>query len=153
MMRKTAGIALFVLPFVLASCGRGAPPLPPLNAIQPEGIDYFVIKSNKLYGGGCNFVADGGGMNAIVLAQEKEAIVKLDGKIVRIPADTGSQLLPETSRTRYADAAHILILAPVPGGRSLVNGVVQSLDTRLMITDAHGRTQFAAKGQVQCKPM
>ena len=51
-------------------------------------------------------------MAAIVLAQEKEAIIKLDGKLVRIPTDTGSQILPETARTRYSGPDHILILAP-----------------------------------------
>jgi len=147
------GLALGTV-FLLAACGEGPPPpAPPANAITPGPIDYFDITQNKLYGGGCNFVADGGGMAAIVLAQEKEAIIKLEGKLVRIPADTGSQILPETARTRYSGPDHILILAPIPGAVPTVNGVVQTLPVSLAIVNPAGKQEFAAKGQVQCKPM
>ncbi|MFM9936934.1 MAG: hypothetical protein ACKVOL_12145 [Novosphingobium sp.] len=152
-MRRIVRVDGLVLALLLAACGKGAPPpLPPLNAIQPEGIDYPTIKANNLFGSGCNFVADGGGLAALVLAQEKEAIIKLDGKIVRIPADTGSQILPATARTRYINADHILILAPIPGGPPAEIGQIQSLPIRLAIVDAAGRPQFTAKGIVQCKP-
>jgi hypothetical protein len=141
-----------VLGVLLAACSRGAPPLPPLSAIQPQGLDYLAIKTGKLYGGGCNFVAEGGGLAALVLAQEKEAIFKIEGKIVRIPADKGSQSLPDSARTRYAGGAHIVILAPIPGGEPTENGVIQTLPVRLVITDPAGRTEFTTKGRVQCKP-
>lgn len=143
------------LVLLLTACSESAPPPPPppASAIQPEEIDYLAIKTNKLYGAGCNFVAEGGGISALVLAQEKEAILKLKGQIVRIPADTGSQILPETARTRYAGPDRILILAPIPGTVPTENGVVQSLATSLTILDPQGRVQFFAKGQVQCKPM
>lgn len=142
------------LVLLLAACSAPPPPPPPpASVVQPEEIDYLAIKTNKLYGGGCNFVAEGGGISALVLAQEKEAIIKLKGQIVRIPADTGSQILPETARTRYAGAEHILILAPIPGTPPTENGVIQSLATSLTILDPQGRIQFFAKGQVQCKPM
>lgn len=142
------------LVFLLAACGPGAPPPPPpLATIQPEPIDYFDIKNNELYGAGCNFVAADGGMSALVLAQEKEAILKLKGKIVRIPADKKSQILPETARTRYLGPDRILILAPLPGAKPIENGVIQSMGTSLTILDPQGRIQFFTKGQVQCKPM
>ena len=141
------------LVFLLVACKAAPPPAPAPQAIQPEGIDYPAIKAHKLYGNGCNFVAEGGGLAALVLAQEKEAILKLAGKIVRIPADTSSQLLSDFARTRYADASHILILAPIPGGTAVVNGQVQNVPVRLAIVDAAGRPEFTAKGLVQCKSM
>ncbi|WP_421847830.1 hypothetical protein [Novosphingobium sp.] len=141
------------LVFLLAACGSAPPPPPPASTIQPEPITYPDIKDNELYGAGCNFAADGGGMSALVLAQEKEAILKLGGKIVRIPADKKSQILPETARTRYLGPDRILILAPLPGAEPNENGVVKSLATSLTITDPQGRIQFFAKGQIQCKPM
>lgn len=153
-MRRIALGTMLASAFLLAACGKAPPPPPPPpEAIQLEGIDYLVIKDNKLYGASCNFVAEGGGMSALVLAQELEAIIKLKGKIVRIPADKASRQLPEGARTRYVDSEHILILAPLPGGEATENGVVQSLPTSLAITDGLGRPQFSAKGQVQCKPM
>lgn len=149
-MRRTA----LGLVFLLAACGGSAPPPPPpATTIQPEGIGYFDITQNKLYGAGCNFVAEGGGMSALVLAQEGEAIIKLKGQIVRIPADKKSQILPETARTRYIGPDHILIIAPLPDAKPIENGVVQTLATSLTITDPQGRIQFFAKGSVQCKPM
>ena len=142
------------LVFLLAACGGSAPPPPPpASTVQPEPINYPVIKANDLYGAGCNFVAEGGGLSALVLAQEKEAIIKLKGKIVRIPADKKSQILPETARTRYIGPDNILILAPLPGAQPIEAGMVQSLGTSLTIMDLQGRIQFFTKGQVQCKPM
>jgi hypothetical protein len=150
MMRGTVlGLVL-----MLAACGSGAPPPPPpASTIQPEPITYPDIKDNELYGAGCNFTPEGGGMSALVLAQEKEAIIKLKGKIVRIPADKKSQILPETTRTRYIGTDRILLLAPLPGAEPLENGVIRSLATSLTIMDPQGRIQFFAKGVVQCKPM
>ncbi len=146
------GIALGLV-LLLAACGSAPPPPPPASTIQPEPITYPDIKGNELYGAGCNFSADGGGMGALVLAQEKEAILKLGGNILRIPADKTSQILPETARTRYVGAKTILILAPLPGAEPSENGVVKSLATSVTIMDLQGRIQFFAKGQVQCKPM
>ena len=126
-MRKLLpGLAL-----LLAACSQEAPPPPPppVNAVQPEEIDYLAIKEGKLYGAGCNFVAEGGGIAALALAQEKEAIIKLKGKIVRIPADTGSQILPETARPRYAGPEYILHLAPIPGTPRTQNGAVSTPPT------------------------
>lgn len=149
MRRTVPGLML-----LLAACGKAPPPPPPpLATIQPEPIGYFDIKNNELYGAGCNFAAEGGGMSALVLAQEKEAILKLKGQIVRIPADKKSQILPETARTRYLGPDRILILAPLPGAKPIENGVIQSLATSLTILDPQGRIQFFAKGVVQCKPM
>lgn len=147
------GIALGLV-LLLAACGSsGPPPPPPTSAVQPEPIDYFVITKNKLYGSGCNFVADNGGMTALVLAQEKEAIFKLKGQIVRVAADKTSQILPESAHSRYSDDKYTVLLAPIPGTEPKENGVIQSLPTSLAIMDPKGRVQFAAKGTVQCKPM
>ena len=153
-MRRTAfGIALGLV-FALAACGKGAPPPPPPQAdIHPEEIDYQVMKTNNLFGAGCNFAAEGGGLGALVLAQEKEAIIKLEGKVVRLPADKASRLLSDFARTRYADGARILILAPIPGTLPAEIGQIQSLPTKLAIIDTVGRPLFSAKGQVQCKAM
>jgi len=147
------GIALVPV-LLLAACGSGGPPPPPpASTIQLEPIDYFVITNNKLYGAGCNFVAENGGMSALVLAQEKEAIFKLKGEIVRVAADKKSQNFPESAHSRYSDAKYTVLLAPLPGTDPVENGVVQTLATSLAIMDPQGRVQFSAKGTVQCKPM
>ncbi len=147
------GIALGLV-LLLAACGSGGPPPPPpASTIQPEPIDYFVITNNKLYGAGCNFVAENGGMTALVLAQEKEAIFKLKNRIMRVAADKKSQNFPESAHSRYSDDKFTVLLAPLPNAEPVENGVVQTLGTSLTIMDPHGRIQFFAKGSVQCKPM
>lgn len=147
------GIALGLV-LLLAACGKsGPPPPPPLSTIQPEPIDYFVITNNKLYGSGCNFVPENGGMAALLLAQEKEAIFKIKDTVVRVAADKKSQNFPEGAHSRYSDGKYTVLLAPLPGAEPIENGLVQMLGTSLTIMDPQGRIQFFAKGSVQCKPM
>ncbi len=138
---------------VLASCSEPAPPPPPANAIEPGTIDYFDITQNKLFGSGCNFVADGGGMGAILMALEAEAVLKLNGKLVKIAADKASKPLKQGSWTRYADPAYILALTSVDDGKGKVNGVVEMLTAQMTLSDGAGKALFTAKGQAQCKPM
>lgn len=147
------GIALGMV-LLLAACGPGAPPPPPpASTIQPEPIDYLVITNNKLYGGGCNFVAENGGLSALVLAQEKEAVFKLKDQIVRVAADKKSQNFPASAHSRYSDSKYTVLLAPLPGAEPVESGEVQTLGTSVTIMDPQGRIQFFAKGSVQCRPM
>lgn len=148
-MRKLA--MGFVL--MLTACSDPAPPLPPTNAIEPGTIDYFDITKNKLYGSGCNFVADGGGMGAILMALEADAVLKLNGKLIKIAADKASKPLKQGSWTRYKDPAYTLTLAPVDDGKGKVNGVVEILTAQMTLSDGAGKVLFTAKGQAQCKPM
>jgi len=149
MMRAIAVAALFLL----GACSSAAPPAAPANAVSPEIIDYFDITRNKLYGSGCNFAADGGGMGALVLGQAEQAVMQLDGKIVKIAADKTSKPLRQGSWSRYADSAYVLRFVPIKNGKNSVNGVVESLDVHISLTDPAGKALYAAKGQVQCKPM
>ena len=139
-------------PLFLAACSP-APPQPPANALEPGRIDYFDITNNKLYGSGCNFVGDGGGMGAILLAQAKQAVLKLDNKIVQIPADKASKPLKQGSWTRYTGLAYTLTLFPIEDAKGSVNGVVEMISAQMTLTDPKGKVLFTTKGQAQCKPM
>ncbi len=143
----------FGLVVILAACSDPAPPPPPANAVEPGRIDYFDITQNKLYGSGCNFVAEGGGIGAILMALEADAILKIGGKLVKIPADKTSKPLKQGSWTRYAGPAYTLTLAPVADGKGKVVGVVETLAAQITLRDPSGKTLFAAKGEAQCKPM
>jgi hypothetical protein len=68
---------------------------PPVKPIDPQPIMFFDIRDGKLTGTGCNFVADGGGMGAILLAQDERGVMKLDGKLVIFASDKGSKQLPQ----------------------------------------------------------
>ena len=145
--------ALFLgFPLLLAACSP-APPPPPTNAVEPGRIDYFDITNNKLYGSGCNFVGEGGGMGAILLAQAKQAVLKLDNKIVQIPADKASKPLKQGSWTRYTGPAYTLTLSPIEDAKGSVNGVVEMISAQMTLTDPKGKVLFTTKGKAQCKPM
>ena len=140
-------------PLLLAACTPAAPPPPPGNAIELGIIDYFDITQNKLYGSGCNFVGEGGGMGAILLAQGKQAVLKLGNKIVQIPADKTSKPLKQGSWTRYTGPAYTLTLSPIKDGKGVVNGVVEMLSAQMTLSDPGGKVLFTTTGQAQCKPM
>lgn len=126
---------------------------PPLRPVEPQPIGYFDITRNKLYGSGCNFVADGGGMGAAALAQADRAVIKLAGHPIVLAADKGSTRLPQGAWSRYAGKDYALSLTRREGDKAAKNGVVELFDGRLVITDAFERPVWQANGNIQCKPM
>lgn len=126
---------------------------PPARPIAPEPILFFDITKHKLYGAGCNFVPDGGGMGAVLLAQADRAIMKLGGDIVTLASDTGSTKLPQGSWSRYSGKAFAVSLTETDGGQRTRNGVVEAFTGHLVVTDPHDQVIYDARGNVQCKPM
>lgn len=126
---------------------------PPARPIAPQPILYFDVTQHKLYGSGCNFVPDGGGMGALVLAQPERAVLKLEDAIVTLAADKGGARLPQGAWTHYSGKAHTLSLTRLGDRPDAQNGVVTLLRAQVTITDPHDRVVYAAKGDLQCKPM
>lgn len=159
-----AGVARIILvSLVLSACSQSGPSdeeaiaavkaaqdgKPPLEAIEPQPILYPDITRHKLHGTGCAFVADGGGIGAILLAQDTRGVIKLKGEVEVLAPDAGAAELPKGGRSRYTGKTHALSLTPT--------GPVQSVGTedrfkgRLVITDAFERPVYEATGDVQCK--
>ncbi|WP_408590550.1 hypothetical protein [Novosphingobium sp.] len=148
-MRKLACAGLAVM---LASCsGSEKPPEVPRLALQP--ILYADVTGSKLYGSGCNFVASDGGMGAVFLAQAERGIIKLADKVISLPVDPASPGLPQAARERYAGSGYKASLTRVPGGKSIVNGVVEIFAAHFVLTDGNGVAVYDTKGDAQCKPM
>lgn len=118
---------------------------PPAKPISPQPMAYMEISQNKLYGAGCNFVPDGGGLGAIVLAQHDRAFLKLDGKIVTLASDAGSTKMPQGSWSRYSGREHALTLTRVGEGEG------DAFVGRVVITDPYDQVVYQARGTVQCK--
>lgn len=161
-------IALLVPLLALAACSKGPSQSDdaavaqveaaqkeraPSREIAPQPILFFDITKNKLTGAGCNFVADGGGMGAVLLAQADRGVIKLDDQMVILAADKGSAAMPQHSWSHYVGRDYALTLTRVEGSKSVQNGVVESFTGQLVISDAQTRPVYAAKGTVQCKPM
>jgi hypothetical protein len=143
-MRKVVMLAL-----ALAGCSQGKPVMPQL-VLQP--ILYPDMVSNKLYGPACNFVASGGGMGAVMLAQERRAVIKIDDHVVAIPAAADGAALPQGAHTRYAGPLYSATLTPIPGGKHSMMGALAVFAGHLTITDAKAQSVYDATGDVQCRP-
>lgn len=121
---------------------------PPIQPIAPQAILYPDITNNKLHGTGCAFVADGGGMGAVLLAQDDRAYIKLGDKIVALASDAGSAKMPLGSWSRYSGREYALVIkadGPAPASDSA------QFEGGLVITDAFERPVYQARGSFQCR--
>ena len=121
---------------------------PPVKPIAPQAILYPDIEQNKLHGTGCAFVAEGGGIGAVLLAQGDRAYIKLEGKIVALASDAGSAKMPLGSWSRYTGKDYALVVR--------ANGTVPAIDANrfdggLTITDPFERPVYQARGNFQCR--
>lgn len=122
---------------------------PPLEKLEPQAILYPDISKHKLHGTGCAFVADGGGIGAVLLAQDKRGVLKLKGTVQILAPDTGSAQLPKGSWSRYTGKANALTLTAT--GPVEAVGTSEHFKGKLVITDAFERPVYDATGDVQCK--
>ncbi|MFM2372336.1 MAG: hypothetical protein RIS85_2058 [Pseudomonadota bacterium] len=164
MLQDTARIALISLTLLgLAACSEKEPTdaeaiaavnaaqdgKPPVKPLDPQPIHYPDIKGHKLHGTGCAFVATGGGLGAVLLAQDERGIIKLNGEVVILAPDTGSAKMPKGSWSRYTGKANALTLTAT--GPVTAVGGAEEFDGKVVITDAFERRVYEAGGHAQCK--
>lgn len=121
----------------------------PVEPITPQAILYPDISKNKLHGTGCAFVARGGGIGAVLLAQDTRGVLKINGEIRTLAPDTGSAKLPKGSWSRYTGKEYALTLTAL--GPVEAVGTSEHFDGKLVITDEFERPVYDAIGNVQCK--
>ncbi len=122
---------------------------PPVEPIAPQAILYPDISKNKLHGTGCAFVAESGGIGAVLLAQDTRGVLKINGEIQILAPDTGSAKLPKGSWSRYTGKEYALTLSAT--GPVEPVGTSEHFDGKLVITDPFERPVYEAAGNVQCK--
>lgn len=133
----------------------------PAREVAPEPILYPDIMQGKLIAAGCNFVADGGGMGAVLMAQADRGVIKLGGHLVALAADKGSARMPLGSWSHYVGRDYALTFTRIEGASASASasastpsgGSVQAQTFRaqVVISDADARAVYAAKGEAQCK--
>lgn len=124
----------------------GKPPVRPLD-LQP--ILYPDITQNKLHGTGCAFVADGGGLGAVFLAQDKRGVIKHGDHVLILAPDAGSARMPKGSFSRYTGKEHAVTLTAVGPFKPV--GTTEQFKGKMVVTDAFERPVYEATGDVQCK--
>lgn len=164
MLQDTARIALISLTLLgLVACSEKEPTdaeaiaavnaaqdgKPPVKPLDPQPIHYPDIKDHKLHGTGCAFVAEGGGLGAVLLAQDKRGVIKLNGEVIILAPDTGSAKMPKGAWSRYTGKANALTLTAA--GPITPVGGAEEFDGKVVITDAFERPVYESGGHVQCK--
>ncbi|WP_157083212.1 hypothetical protein [Novosphingobium lentum] len=123
---------------------------PPPQPLAPQPILYPDIEQGQLHGTGCAFVADGGGMGAVAMTQDKRAAIKLKDVLVILASDPGSTRMPEHSWSRYVGKQYALTLTRVDSGGGKAGSDAQ-FPGQLVITDPYDQVVYQAKGLVQCR--
>jgi hypothetical protein len=156
-------VALFAMALSLGSCADDAPTdaeaiaaveaaqdgKPPVKPLALQPILYPDISQNKLHGTGCAFVAEGGGLGAVLLAQDKRGVIKYGDHIQVLAPDAGSAKMPKGSFSRYTGKENAVTLTA--DGPVKPVGTTEQFKGKMIVTDAFERPVFEASGDVQCK--
>ena len=118
---------------------------PPPEVLKPEAITYPDIEKNDLFGAGCNFVPQGGGIGAIALAQSEKGYMKRGGEVLTFAADKGSARQPLNSYRKYSGRNYAFTLdvktdsaaKPKDAGAEVVD-----YPATLTVVDGKGRTLY-----------
>ena len=121
----------------------------PAEALVLQPILSSDITKNKLHGTGCAFVAEGGGIGAVLLAQDKRGVIKVENTLIILAPDTGSAKMPMGSWSRYTGKENALTLLAI--GPIAPLGTGKQFKGKLVITDEHERPVYQASGDVQCR--
>lgn len=120
--------------------------LPPAKALTPQPILFPDIRAASLYDPGCAFVAEGGGLGAIVMTEAKRAAIKPGKDVVILASDPGSTQMPSGTWSRYVGKENALTLTRQSPGSDESNWT-----GKLVITDAKDQVVYEATGLVQCR--
>lgn len=139
---------------VLASCNETQPVNEAATeasdaVITPQVIGFPDMEQHQLYGIGCAFVPNGGGLGAVFLAMQDGGHIKLEGQVISLTPDLESGELPYGGWGLYRNAEHVAQLSLEGEGEVSSNETV-NYAARLAITDAAGTPLYQASGKAQC---
>lgn len=122
----------------------------PPDMFTPRAILYPDIEKHDLYGAGCSFAPDGGGLGAIVLAQADKGYMKREDEILRFAADMGSEELPYLARRKYdgSDYSFTIDLDRESGKPS--GDETSDFRAKFTVRDGKDRVLYEATGIAQC---
>lgn len=123
---------------------------PPVEQFEPEPIRYREIEKYDLFGAGCSFAPDGGGLGAVAIAMADEGYIIRDGDLLRFAADAGSRELPYLARSKYTGLEYSFILDLDEAGGEQSGMETTDYRGSLVVRDAGDRVVYEADGLVQC---
>ena len=124
--------------------------IPPPEELQLEPIRYREIEKNELYGTGCSFAPDGGGMSAVALAMAETGHFLRGDKLITLAADKGSPELPYLARRKYDGAAYSMTLDLDEAEGEQSGEETIDYPATLTIRDASEQVVYRKSGIAQC---
>ena len=122
----------------------------PAEQLVLDPIRYREIEKFELYGAGCSFVPDGGGLGAVAIAMADEGYAIRNGELLRFAADKGSAELPYLARREYdgLEYSFTLDLDEASGEKT----GMETSDYRgiLTVRDSSDAVVYRAEGLTQC---
>lgn len=137
---------LLLLP--LASCGESEQPAAAAPSATPQPISYPDIEANGLHGTSCAY-GSGKSMAPVVIAFAHEAVMKIDGAIVRFQVDAESEGAGLGTHTRYLAPDRVLLLT-IEGEGDQSGYETVNFDGTVRLLDGAGAVLFETAGAVQC---
>lgn len=124
--------------------------IPPPEELQLEPIRYREIEKNELYGTGCSFAPDGGGMSAVALAMAETGHFLRGDKLITLAADKGSPEWPYLARRKYDGAAYSMTLDLDEAEGEQSGKETSDYPATLTIRDASEQVVYRKSGVAQC---
>ena len=124
--------------------------IPAPEELQLEPIRYREIEKNELYGTGCSFAPDGGGMSAVALAMAETGHFLRGDKLITLAADKGSPELPYLARRKYDGAAYSMTLDLDEAEGEQSGEETSDYPATLTIRDASEQVVYRKSGIAQC---
>lgn len=123
---------------------------PPVEQFEPNPIRYREIEKYDLFGAGCSFAPDGGGLGAVAITMSDEGYIIHNGDLLRFAADAGSRELPYLTRSQYTGLEYSFILDLDEAGGEQSGYETSDYRGQLTVRDAGDRVVYEANGLVQC---
>ena len=123
---------------------------PPPIPLKLDPIRYREIEKFDLYGAGCAFAPDGGGLAAVALAMGEEGYLIRDGELLRLAPDAGSTELPYLARQKYTGREYSFTLELDEASGKQSGEETSDYRGELTVRDSYDRIVYSAKGLTQC---
>lgn len=124
--------------------------VPPPEELVLGAIRYREIEQHDLFGAGCSFAPEGGGLAAVALAMAETGHFLRDGELITLAADKGSKELPYLARRKYDGKAYSMLLDLDEAAGKQSGEETSDYPATLTIRDAHGAVVYREPGIAQC---
>lgn len=124
--------------------------VPAPEQLELGAIRYREIEQHDLYGAGCSFAPEGGGLAAVGIAMAETGHFLRNGEMVTLAADKGSAELPYLARREYDGAAYSMTLDLDDAEGEPAGEEVSDFPATLTIRDANEQVVYRKKGIAQC---